>query len=246
MRVSVTGVHLYAGGFMQGVKAAGWTPKGTVETWRLPDKLRDALNISVIDQPGPSDVVISNPPCSRFSMMSTEHFSMDERHRLSDFTELQQSMDVVEACKPQVFWWETGPMASASGIPMIKSVHEELRRRWKKVTTYVVKLDLLHRRLVDSDHRVLDPRDAVGHIGVHHDAARLHHLGPQKPVTELRVDRGPAHAEPDVAVDPGGRNRIQRGEQQGRQRRGRARDHDHGRSEQCRHHRRRRRSRPAP
>ena len=90
-----------------------------------------------------ADIVIANPPCSRFSTLSSAFYSAEDKTSLANFPELLQTHETVGAANARLFWWETGPMAWSKGGNMIAEHHERMKQvlDCKDITTAVVKYD---------------------------------------------------------------------------------------------------------
>lgn len=144
--MKVTGIHTYLGGFALGIMRIPEVEfTGTIETWEDPVETSKRLGVPHINYiPDTTDVVISNPPCSRFSAMATGRYTRAEKSRLQSFPELWQTINLGIKSGSSVIWWETGPLAFNKGRDLIKDIHEYLDGIWNECTTVVSKMDLLH------------------------------------------------------------------------------------------------------
>ncbi len=144
----VLGVHTYAGGFLRGLMDSGCNVVGSLETWEKPRLMAAMLGIKSVHQDDVGhldvDMVVGNPPCSRFSNLSQDRYSDASRCSLAMFDELH---DVIQAgidSQAQIIWWENGPLVFSRGRELIADIHRKLRRRWGACSTFVVKFDLRH------------------------------------------------------------------------------------------------------
>lgn len=142
----VEGIHIYAGGFAVGLdRLPEMEFIGSYETYLQPMPLRQLLNIPRLSKALKADVVIANPPCSRFSHMMVGAYSDEDRSCLSNFKELEETVKFTMEADAKVLWWETGPLAATKGEDLIAEVSNTLADFWKtSVTTVIVSLDLLH------------------------------------------------------------------------------------------------------
>jgi len=129
--------HVYGGGFVQGLKEAGVNHIGSLETWPVGFAMADLIGIKRIDKVRKCDLFVSNPPCSRFSSMSSNRFSKESKRDLSLFCELTESLTWAKESKARTIWWENGPAAFTSGREIIQNAHEFVGAK----TTLVLKID---------------------------------------------------------------------------------------------------------
>lgn len=141
------GVHTYFGGFHIGVGTRAEVVT-SLESWRDGIKGRELLGLvtdklentrSVCPK---ADLVFGNPPCSRFSTMSANSYSEQDRSNPSDFKEVQDLIDITLASGAEAMWWETGPLMWNRGEGMVRGIHSTLEHEWGEVTSVVVKYDL--------------------------------------------------------------------------------------------------------
>jgi site-specific DNA-cytosine methylase len=130
----------YGGGFLLGVKRAGGTVLGDIPTW---DECMPFANLIGINHVKPedfnhADVVVGNPPCSRFSAMSYSAFNENDRTNINAFCDLTAVLDLGVEKKARVIHWENGPIACTKGRDIIVEAH----RRVHAKTTLVLKFDL--------------------------------------------------------------------------------------------------------
>lgn len=140
----VGGIHTYLGGFALGVKRLSYVNfLGSIETWRKPVALAEMLGVPIVPAHiAKLDVLISNPPCSRFSGCSMDHYTDEDRSSLATFPDLQQVVQAAKDSGARVVWWESGPLAFTSGHGIIREMEAELAKIWKgTVSTIMLKLD---------------------------------------------------------------------------------------------------------
>jgi len=148
--LNVVGLHCYAGGFLLGLAQAGARILASAESWNLGRKAALELELPAIEleklrkKKITADILVSNPPCSRFSHLS---FSFFKRRKgtyesLSSFPELLDILDISKQAKVKVVWWETGPLAWNRGFNLILKMHEQLKSFWGRISTLMIKLDL--------------------------------------------------------------------------------------------------------
>ena len=130
MERSKVGIHTYLGGMSMDCDS--------FETWEPAISARKVLgNIALGEMPQGFDVVIANPPCSRFSPTASMHF--DENH-WEGFCELKEIVEAVHYTGAKGLWWETGPLAwNRRDIP--QSLHEHFVSKWGRCTTLYIKYD---------------------------------------------------------------------------------------------------------
>lgn len=141
---SVIGRHVYAGGFMLGVQRVGWEPIAALESWEDPAPLfyrvlPGVLRVKRVDDK--ADIVIGNPPCSRFSHMSFDKFNCSDRSNLDNFPELMSVLQAGIHADAHTVWWETGPLAFTSGDGIIAGAHNMLKFAWGECNTLEVLFD---------------------------------------------------------------------------------------------------------
>jgi len=144
--MKATGIHTYAGGFVVGARKAGIEILGSYETYKTPMRIASAIGVkNLTGTPIKStDVVIANPPCSRFSAMSVGTFTVEQR-RLEAFCELNEVFQFALEADASIVWWETGPLAISIGKDTLVDCHKYWLEKWQQdVTTVVVSLDLLY------------------------------------------------------------------------------------------------------
>ena len=128
--MNVIGAHTYMGGFVRGLIQAGWKSLGSVEVWKEPQRLAEYLGVKHLDlwteslPKGSVDLVVGNPPCSRFSSASQTAFDVHSKTNLCAFEDLQFILNLGKASKAPVVWWENGPLAYTSGREMIQQAHD--------------------------------------------------------------------------------------------------------------------------
>lgn len=144
--MKASAIHTYAGGFVLGLRQAGIKVDGSYETYKAPMRIASALEIpNLTGVPvKATDVVIANPPCSRFSAMSVGTFTVKER-RLEAFCELNEVFQFALEADASVVWWESGPLAISIGKDTLVDCHKFWEEKWQQdVTTVIVSLDLLY------------------------------------------------------------------------------------------------------
>lgn len=149
---SVVGVHTYMGLILQGLTRNNLHVAGSYETWDLAMPAASSMGGNVIPlkysvaKPLIADMTIGNPPCSRFSPMSSSMFKGKDPgfyNNLDLFVDLRQVLEVTIANKSKVMWWETGPLAWSSGTSFVEQIHQQLADLWGVCTTLIIRLDLL-------------------------------------------------------------------------------------------------------
>jgi hypothetical protein len=134
----VVGHHCYAGGFLLGLKRQGHEVLGTVETWKPGARMASWLGLPV-NAPltgRRAHVVVSNPPCSRFSVMSHASYTDAQRADVGAFCELGEVVPTLRQVGARVLWWETGPLAATRGLGVIRSTAEAVGARETAVVSY--------------------------------------------------------------------------------------------------------------
>jgi hypothetical protein len=164
----VLGAHTYFGGMLIGAKNAGADVQGSVETWGPAVQWSPRLGMNVLlDGIVPrTDVLATNPPCSRFSALSYSKFSDEQRENLSTFTELQESLHAAKASDAEVVWVESGPMLFSKGLNLLTDFHTILG--WDPYFL-VLKVDCLY-------------------AGAHQRRPRTHVFAAKRPFPELSLD----------------------------------------------------------
>jgi len=135
--MNVLSAHVYGGGFVHGLKMAGANHIGSLETWPPGYVMSDLIGMKRIGKVMPADLFVTNPPCSRFSTMSSHHYSKEAKADLSLFCELTESLTWANQSKAGIIWWENGPAAFTSGREIIHGAHEFVGAK----TTLVLKID---------------------------------------------------------------------------------------------------------
>lgn len=149
-RLNVVGLHCYAGGFLLGLAQARAKILSSGESWGLGRKAAQELALPAIEleklrrKKITADILVSNPPCSRFSHLSFSFFKKKKGtyDSLSSFPELLDILDISKQAKVQVVWWETGPLAWNNGFDLILKMHRRLKSLWGRISTLMIKLDL--------------------------------------------------------------------------------------------------------
>ena len=149
-QLKVLGTHCYLGGFLIGLQNAGMEVVGSAETWKPGAKGATALGLpvstldEVLSNPPDTDIVVGNPPCSRFSHLSLSFFKDREgsHEDPETFPEIMQLRDVCLSSGARILWWETGPLSWSLGRELIREYHDMLRAFWGKTTTLIVRLGL--------------------------------------------------------------------------------------------------------
>jgi len=142
--IRAAGVHTYFGGFHRSLEAdTEWL--GSAESWSPAIRARRLAGLPTLNHPGltpHAELVVSNPPCSRFSAMSTGTYSEDHKTKLGSFCELEDAVLFAERVRCRAFWWETGPLLWTKGRELVRAVHRHWAERWGGCTTVAVKLDV--------------------------------------------------------------------------------------------------------
>lgn len=144
----VTGIHCYLGGFLLGLKQAGLEICQSLEVWKSGFQGAKAINLPVENiseiprNLKKTEIVVGNPPCSRFSHLSLSFFDKETRQDPKTFPEIIDLVRVAKNTNAKVIWWETGPLAWTIGRDLLKNFHESLYNIWDRVTTLLVRLDL--------------------------------------------------------------------------------------------------------
>ena len=141
--ISAAGIHTYFGGFHRSLEEdTDW--QGSAENWAPAVRARALAGLRTLPHPGSAprvSLVVSNPPCSRFSAMSTGNYHEGHKSQLRHFCELEDAVAYSARCGAEAFWWETGPLAWTQGRDLVRAVHRHLSERWGGCTTVAVKFD---------------------------------------------------------------------------------------------------------
>lgn len=89
-----------------------------------------------------AEMVVGNPPCSRFSHLSLSFFGKDSHEDVNTFPEIIDLVDLAKRSGAGIIWWETGPLAWSLGRPLVKNLHHLLIEIWGEVTTLIIRVDL--------------------------------------------------------------------------------------------------------
>lgn len=142
------GVHTYAGGFLQGLVNSGVDARLSVESWAPGANLSTALGFSRVLFSESSelysthpDIVVGNPPCSRFSCMSCHRYSREQKDDVRMFPELLEIFGEGLRMKPRILWWETGPLGFTQGQKLIATADAHVRSIMGNCRTLVIKVD---------------------------------------------------------------------------------------------------------
>ncbi len=168
--MNVLGHHIYLGGFGIGMQNAGHTMLASIETWKEGAVAADVLErFPIIDYlpEGEPDLIIANPPCSRFSQQTSfQKYSHEHRTQLETYPELLDVLQTAAAAGVGAVWWETGPGGAIHGRDLIKQAHEwlvsTLGGPW---TTFII-----HFNLTYAGHPQERPRCHVMHFFGDHAA----------------------------------------------------------------------------
>lgn len=122
-------IHTYFGTMEMG--AARVIPcLGSVETWRKAVEWREQVGrpaLSTVEGRSMTcDVVLANPPCSRFSCMSSSAYGADKYVDLQTYPELLDVIELTKATGARVMWWETGPLAWSQSAAITAAVNKML------------------------------------------------------------------------------------------------------------------------
>ena len=150
MNLRVIGTHCYLGGFLLGLQSMGMEILTSAETWKAGAKGAGALGLpvktlkEVLSEAPDTDIVVGNPPCSRFSHLSLSFFKGKEgaHEDPQTFPEIMELRDVCLSTGAKVLWWETGPLSWSLGRDLIRNYHDSLQAYWGEATTLIVRLDL--------------------------------------------------------------------------------------------------------
>lgn len=143
----VAAAHTYLGGFPIGIRdLADIQLVADFESWKLGAAGAMALGLPVVDFNYTGikqvDMVVANPPCSRFSNFTQAgSFDSDDKAYLSKFCELEQVIDLSKRVKARTIWWETGPLCWNAGRALLRDIHLNLRAHWGQCHTALVLYD---------------------------------------------------------------------------------------------------------
>lgn len=148
----VVAVNTYLGGFSIGLQQAEHDLVACYEPWKPGAKGAAELGLPVTTlksfaETRGADLVIGNPPCTRFSPQVASHFNKAEkvhlRSSLSEFPELLEVLDTAIANKVRACWWETGPLAWKMGDDLVQAGAAYLEAGLKTtVTAIMIRIDL--------------------------------------------------------------------------------------------------------
>ncbi len=147
--VKALGTHCYLGGFLIGLQRAGLDVVGSLETWK--QGMNGARILGLPSQEFPkkprlkeikSNIIVGNPPCSRFSHLSLSFFKKEDHENIETFPEILNLSQVARETKAGTIWWETGPLAWSLGEPLLYNFHKHLKKFWGEVATLIVRIDL--------------------------------------------------------------------------------------------------------
>lgn len=142
------GAHCYLGGFLIGVQRAGIKLVKSLETWKTGQKGAKELGLpsekvdEIPDKTESVDIVVGNPPCSRFSHLSLSFFDKKDHEDPGTFPEILDLIKLVKASNSKAIWWETGPLSWSIGQKLIRNYHKKLNKEWGPTTTLLARLDL--------------------------------------------------------------------------------------------------------
>lgn len=148
MKLKAIGGHCYLGGFLLGLEKAGFSVLTSWET-----KKRGMRAAQIIGLPScefgesfnilpRADLVVGNPPCSRFSHLSLSFFDKEAYTNLETFPEILDLAQMAKKAKARVLWWETGPLAWSVGKELIIRYHRFLNKFLGPTTTLMIRVDL--------------------------------------------------------------------------------------------------------
>lgn len=146
--LKVIGTHCYLGGFLLGLQQAGLQILESEEVWKPGLRGAQALGspskeVSQMPDDLPeANIVVGNPPCSRFSHLSLSFFDKKTHEDPETFPEILDLVKVAKASRAQVIWWETGPLSWTLGRGLLANFHNQLYDVWDNVTTLLARLDL--------------------------------------------------------------------------------------------------------
>lgn len=143
----VIGVHCYLGGFLIGLQQAGLEVVTSLESWKPGLNGAQTLGLPSSEMAKKrarlqADLVVGNPPCSRFSHLSLSFFKKSAHEDINTFPEVLELIEVAKTTKAKTIWWETGPLAWSLGKPLLRNLHDFICSIWGETTTLLVRLDL--------------------------------------------------------------------------------------------------------
>jgi len=128
-----------------GAQDAGINVLASRESWKPALAAQPIMGINTVTFEAAvprADVVIGNPPCARFSTMSSNRYTSDNKSLIGSFDELGDLLDTVKLSGANALWWETGPLLWTQGRDLVQSAAAALENFWHgPSTTYVVKVD---------------------------------------------------------------------------------------------------------
>lgn len=148
-KLRVIGTHCYLGGFLIGLQKANLEVIRSLEPWKpgmvgaqtlgLPSRpFADSSKLKRIK----SNIVVGNPPCSRFSPLSVSFFKKNDHEDIKTFPEILDLAKVAHKAEADTIWWENGPLAWTLGRPLLYNFHEYLKKTWGETTTLIIRVDL--------------------------------------------------------------------------------------------------------
>lgn len=135
------------GGFLIGLQQACLEVVTSLESWKPGLKGAQALGLPSIETTEErnclrADLVVGNPPCSRFSHLSLSFFNKNAHEDINTFPEVLELIKTAKKARAKIIWWETGPLAWSLGEPLLRNLHRSLSNLWEKTTTLLIRLDL--------------------------------------------------------------------------------------------------------
>lgn len=144
-RPRAVGVHTYFGGLALGyMRNQNIKTLGSLESWKPAVTWAPKLGVrvSTTGVVPRADVVISNPPCARFSAMSYSKFGNDKREQLETFPEMIDPLVAAKYSGAELVHIESGPLMFTSGQSLIEQFNDILE--WEKIYTLVLKVCTRH------------------------------------------------------------------------------------------------------
>lgn len=144
-RVRAVGVHTYFGGLALGyMRNDNIKTLGSLESWKPAVTWAPKLGVrvSATGVVPRADVIISNPPCARFSAMSYSKFENNKREDLGTFPEMQDPLMAAKYAQAELVHIESGPMMFTSGQDLIAQFNDYLE--WDEIYTLVLKICTRH------------------------------------------------------------------------------------------------------
>lgn len=148
--IKVLGTHCYLGGFLIGLQMAGFKVVKSLEVWNpglvgaqklgLPSEKFSFDKISSLKTK--ADIIVGNPPCSRFSHLSLSFFKKESHKDIKTFPEILDLARTAKQAGAKTIWWETGPLAWSLGKPLLSNFHKYLQKIWGQTTTLLIRIDL--------------------------------------------------------------------------------------------------------